>query len=68
MSGVASDQLLDVAAEAGGCRPDLAENGLRVLRARYLKKDERGRCLESPTDLFRRVAKAVADGELEHDR
>ncbi|MHC4235680.1 MAG: adenosylcobalamin-dependent ribonucleoside-diphosphate reductase, partial [Planctomycetota bacterium] len=68
MSGVASDQLLDVAAEAGGCRPDLAENGLRVLRARYLKKDERGRCLESPTDLFRRVAKAVADGELEYDR
>lgn len=42
-------------------------NALRVLRARYLKKDEKGRCTESPRDLFRRVAKAIADAELIYD-
>jgi ribonucleoside-diphosphate reductase alpha chain len=41
-----------------------AENAERVLRARYLKKDEQGRLLESPMDLFRRVAKAIAEAEL----
>jgi len=41
----------------------LAENGLRVLRARYLKKDEAGRCLETPDDLFERVAATIADVE-----
>ena len=43
------------------------ENALRVLRARYLKKDEEGRCTESPTDLFRRVARAVAEAETAYD-
>ena len=37
------------------------QNAERVLRARYLKKGEDGICTESTTDLFRRVAKAVAD-------
>ena len=46
---------------------NLSENAERVLRARYLKKDERGRVTESPRDLFRRVAKAIADAELIHD-
>ncbi len=45
----------------------LTENAVRVLRARYLKKDEQGRHTESPRDLFRRVAKAIADAELIHD-
>jgi len=45
---------------------ELSENGLRVLRARYLKKDERGRFAETPEELFRRVAGAVADAELIH--
>ena len=41
----------------------LSANAERVLRARYLKKDEKGRATESPRDLFRRVAKAVAEAE-----
>ncbi len=45
----------------------LGENALRVLRARYLKKDESGQVLESATDLFRRVAKCIADAELLYD-
>ncbi len=40
-----------------------SENGLRVLHARYLKKDERGRCTETPAELFRRVARAIAEAE-----
>lgn len=42
----------------------LSANAERVLRARYLKKDEQGRCIEAPRDLFRRVAKAIADAEM----
>ncbi|MFQ5591109.1 MAG: vitamin B12-dependent ribonucleotide reductase [Phycisphaerae bacterium] len=44
-----------------------SENGLRVLQARYLKKDEQGRCTESPRDMFRRVARAVAEAETIYD-
>lgn len=44
----------------------LGENALRVLRARYLEKDESGRCLETPDDLFERVAGVVADVEHLH--
>ena len=40
-----------------------SENAQRVLRARYLKKDEQGRYTETPTELFRRVASAVAEAE-----
>lgn len=36
------------------------ENGLRVLRARYLEKDETGECLETPDDLFDRVAETIS--------
>jgi len=32
--------------------PRWTENGLRVLRARYLKKDEQGRLQETPRSSF----------------
>jgi len=47
--------------------PVFSGNAERVLRARYLKKDEQGRVTESPRDLLRRVAKAIADVELIHN-
>jgi ribonucleoside-diphosphate reductase alpha chain len=47
-------------------RLDLTDNARQVLEARYLKKNEAGKCIESPSDLFRRVARTVADGELRH--
>ncbi|MFA4931262.1 MAG: ribonucleotide reductase N-terminal alpha domain-containing protein, partial [Patescibacteria group bacterium] len=37
-----------------------SDNCLRVLKTRYLVKDDQGNPLETPKDLFRRVAKAVA--------
>jgi len=46
--------------------PPLTENARKVLEARYLKKDENGRCLETPRELFRRVARTVADVELRY--
>ncbi len=46
---------------------NLSSNAVRVLQARYLKKDENGQCVEEPRDLFRRVASAIADAELLYD-
>lgn len=43
----------------------LSANALKILRKRYLEKDEKGRPIETPEKMFRRVAKAVsrADGK-----
>ncbi|MCX6768158.1 MAG: adenosylcobalamin-dependent ribonucleoside-diphosphate reductase [Candidatus Micrarchaeota archaeon] len=38
----------------------LSVNAIRVLRRRYFKKDERGNPAETPAQMFRRVANAVA--------
>jgi ribonucleoside-diphosphate reductase alpha chain len=43
--------------------PKLSPNALTVLRQRYLAKNERGRTVESPADMFRRVAEDVASAE-----
>ncbi len=44
----------------------LTANAVRVLRARYLEKDERGQVVETPDQLFDRVATAIADVELKY--
>ncbi len=41
----------------------LTENALKVLKARYLLKDQMGRVVESPEGMFRRVASHVASAE-----
>lgn len=43
--------------------PQLTANALEVLRARYLKKDDRNRIVETPAEMFARVAAHVADVE-----
>ena len=41
----------------------LSENALTVLRRRYLKKDDEGLVVETPKEMFWRVASAIAEGE-----
>jgi ribonucleoside-diphosphate reductase alpha chain len=42
----------------------LSDNALRVLERRYLIKDGEGRVIETPQELFRRVARHIASAEL----
>jgi ribonucleoside-diphosphate reductase alpha chain len=42
----------------------LTENAIRVLEKRYLKKDKQGQVIETPEEMFRRVAQAIASAEL----
>jgi ribonucleoside-diphosphate reductase alpha chain len=46
--------------------PKLTVNALEVLRQRYLLRDENEKIVESPDQLFRRVAKAVAASDKSH--
>lgn len=41
----------------------LTVNALRVLEKRYLHKDEKGRIIETPEELFQRVAKNIASAD-----
>ena len=42
---------------------ELSANALKVLQRRYLKKGESGEVLETPEEMFRRVARAIAQAE-----
>ena len=43
-----------------GIEPKLTVNALKVLRQRYLLKNEKGEIIETPAKMFMRVAKAIA--------
>ena len=45
---------------------NLTENALKVLKARYLLKDERGKVIETPEGMFRRVARTIAAAETQY--
>ena len=60
---VVKDRGLSVTDDTRQSKLGFSENAVRVLRARYLKKDEEGRYTETPAELFRRVARAVAEAE-----
>jgi ribonucleoside-diphosphate reductase alpha chain len=47
-------------------QPVLTENSLRVLEKRYLPKDKEGNFLETPAQLFRRVAHHIAKVDLDY--
>ncbi len=52
--------MMKSAASAIGLTP----NALTVLEKRYLKKNEEGKVVETPEELFRRVAKTVARADM----
>ena len=45
---------------------ELSENAKRVLERRYLKKDSKGRVIETPEQMFRRVAHHIAKAERKY--
>ncbi|MEM4297589.1 MAG: vitamin B12-dependent ribonucleotide reductase [Nitrososphaerota archaeon] len=53
-----------------GVRDDLklSVNAISVLEKRYLLKDDKGHVIETPAQMFRRVAKAVARADLFYDK
>ena len=47
---------------------ELSQNAIKVLEKRYLKRDKDGNCMETPADMFRRVADSIADAELKYNK
>jgi len=46
----------------------LSENAIKVLEKRYLKRDKDGNCIETPFDMFSRVASSIAEAELQYGK
>ncbi len=47
---------------------NLAPNAIKVLEKRYLKRDRNGVCIETPSDMFRRVASSIAKADLQYGK
>ena len=47
--------------------PQLTKNALTVLKRRYLRKDKDGNVVETPEQMFRRVARHVASADAMYD-
>lgn len=46
----------------------LTQNALKVLEKRYLKKNEEGKVIETPEEMFRRVARTVASVDANYGK
>lgn len=51
-----------------GEKVDLSENAIKVLEKRYLKRDNEGKCTETPSDMFLRVASSIAKADLQYGK
>jgi ribonucleoside-diphosphate reductase alpha chain len=48
--------------------PELSLNARKILNRRYLQKDENGKIIETPQEMFRRVARRIASSDLLYDK
>ncbi|HEY5974223.1 MAG TPA: ribonucleotide reductase N-terminal alpha domain-containing protein, partial [Geobacteraceae bacterium] len=55
------------AARKASSELNLSPNAVTVLQKRYLKRDQSGKTLEMPADLFRRVADTIASADSRFD-
>jgi ribonucleoside-diphosphate reductase alpha chain len=46
--------------------PDLSDNALLVLRKRILARNQAGEVIETPEEMFRRVARSIASADLQY--
>ena len=79
VANMVETKLLELGMDPDGCEdeePDslfdkgkmlLSENALRVLERRYLKKDNAGKPNERPEEMLQRVARVIAQADLEYD-
>jgi ribonucleoside-diphosphate reductase alpha chain len=47
-------------------KPELTQNALRVLEKRFLARGQQGRLVETPEEMFRRVAHGIAQADLKY--
>ena len=47
---------------------NLSENAIKILEKRYLKRDKNGNCVETPAQMFRRVADTIASADLKYGK
>ncbi|MBN2011460.1 vitamin B12-dependent ribonucleotide reductase [candidate division KSB1 bacterium] len=64
----AVSNLLPKKSISGNGKPALSENALTVLERRYLLKDEQGKVIESPDEMFHRVARFIASADTAYDK
>src|SRR5947209_9387779 len=58
---IADSKFIEIVADEPD--PKLMDNALRVLQKRYLKKNDKGKVIETPKELFARVAWNLAQAE-----
>jgi ribonucleoside-diphosphate reductase alpha chain len=46
----------------------LSQNAVKVLERRYLKRDKAGKVIETPEEMFRRVAQAIASADRQYNK
>ena len=56
----------EISESQGDKLPLVSENGIAVLNRRYLVKDAEGKPVEVPENLYRRVARNIAQGDVEY--
>jgi ribonucleoside-diphosphate reductase alpha chain len=47
---------------------NFSENAVKVLEKRYLKRDKNGKCVETPVDMFWRVANTIAEADKQYGK